>query len=260
MSDLPPEAAERLGPYYVYALVDPVGGRIFYVGKGTRQRLLAHGREADLTVDEPRRSAKVRRIHGLRAAGLEPQLDVVRHGLSEQQAFEIEAALIDCLPDLLNAATGHGSVRGRDRLSEYVARYGATPVPDDAPPAVLIRLGRWKEQPEEIESGRWRAGNGYRPGMPVSELVDATRAWWKMSPASVGQRDIEHAVAVHEGVTRAVMKIGDWTQRDDGRWAFAAEPIEEGPVFDAWIGNVGRRVAFVAAAQNPIYYWPPATA
>ena len=241
MNDLPPEAAERLGPYYVYALTDPLGGDIFYVGKGTGERLLAHGREADLTVDEPRQSAKVRRIHDLRAAGHEPQLDLVRHGLSEEQAFEIEAALIDCLPDLLNAATGHGAHRGRDQLSEYVARYGATPVPDHAPPAVLIRLSRWKDRPEEIESGVWRAGNGYRPAMTVNELMDATRAWWRMSPDSVEQRGIEHAVAVHEGVTRAVMKIGDWKQRDDGRWAFAAEPIEEGPIFDAWIGDVGRR-------------------
>jgi len=40
---LPPEVAERLGPFYVYLLVDPRTDRPFYVGKGTGQRLLAHG-------------------------------------------------------------------------------------------------------------------------------------------------------------------------------------------------------------------------
>ena len=43
---LPPEVAERMGPFYVYALVDPRDDAVFYVGKGTGQRLLSHGREA----------------------------------------------------------------------------------------------------------------------------------------------------------------------------------------------------------------------
>jgi len=60
--DLPLEAAERLGPYYVYVLVDPTDESVFYVGKGSKQRLLAHGREADLSVDEKPRSSEVRRI------------------------------------------------------------------------------------------------------------------------------------------------------------------------------------------------------
>jgi len=44
--DLPREAAEHLGPYYVYVLVDPTDESVFYVGEGSKQRLLAHGREA----------------------------------------------------------------------------------------------------------------------------------------------------------------------------------------------------------------------
>ena len=38
---LPPEVAERLGPYYVYALIDPRDDSIFYIGKGTGLRLLS---------------------------------------------------------------------------------------------------------------------------------------------------------------------------------------------------------------------------
>lgn len=33
--DLPLEAAELLGPYYVYVLVDPTDESVFYVGKGS---------------------------------------------------------------------------------------------------------------------------------------------------------------------------------------------------------------------------------
>ena len=255
-TQLPAEAAERLGPYYVYVLIDPTDDTIFYVGKGSRQRLLAHGREADLTVDERPRSAKVRRIRQIRQAGGEPRIDVIRHGLDEGAALLVEAALIDTLEGLTNAVDGHGAERGRKPLSEYVAEYGAPPVAADAPPVVLIRLSRWRDMDEEIEPGVWRRGNGYYPDMHLDELVDATRAWWKISPRSVHQRQIRHAVAVHNGVTRAIMQIGGWTRRDDGRQAFAATAVLKGAEFDAWVGPVGRRVPFTTASQNPIVYWP----
>jgi hypothetical protein len=36
------------------------------------------------------------------------------------------------------------------------------------------------------------------------------------------------------------MEIGSWTQRDDGRWAFTATPVLDGPMFDTWVGPVGK--------------------
>lgn len=255
-TDLPVEVAERLGPYYVYVLVDPRDECVFYVGKGSKQRLRAHGREAGLTPEENPKSAKVRRIRAIRAAGSEPRVDVVRHGLDEAQALLVEAALIDALDGLVNVVDGHGSEQGREPLSEYVARYGAPPVANDAPPVVLIRVGRWREMREEMEPGVWRRGNGYWPGISLQELVDSARGWWKINPVSIERRGIVHAVAVYDGVTRAVLKIGEWTQRNDGRRAFAATSILDGPTFDAWVGPLGKRVTFVVAARNPVTYWP----
>ena len=93
--------------------------------------------------------------------------------------------------------------------------------------------------------------------MPLDELVDATRAWWRINPERVEREDIRFAVAVHGGVTRAVMVIGDWIQRADGRWAFAATPLLDGPVYDEWVGRIGRRMDFPRGSQNPVTYWPP---
>jgi uncharacterized protein len=231
--DLPLDVAERLGPYYVYVLVDPVDESVFYVGKGSKQRLLAHGREADLAVDSRRGSSKLHRIRAIRETGYEPRVDVVRHGLDESQALLVEAALIDSLDGLTNAADGHGATQGRKPLSEYVARYGAPPVDAGARAVVLIRLGRWREMDEEMELGVWRYGNGHRPGISQQELIDSARVWWKISPTSIQRRGIHHAVAVYDGVTRLVMEIGSWTQREDGRRAFTATPILDGPIFDA---------------------------
>jgi len=253
---LPPEVAERLGPFYVYVLVDPRTDRPFYVGKGTGQRLLAHGIEADLGGEIRTDSAKLRQIRDIRTGAVEPRIDIVRHGLSEDEAFLVEAALIDCLDDLTNAVVGHGSERDRRSIVEYATIYGADPVPSDAPPAVLIRLSRWTELQEELEPGVWRGGSGYRPAMTQVELADTTRAWWKISADRVTRDGFTYAVSVFEGVTRAVMEIGDWTQRTDGRRAFTATPILSGAVHEAWVGQFGRRVNFASNSQNPITYWP----
>ena len=72
--------------------VDPRSAEIFYVGKGTSERLLHHGREADFAADGRAGSAKVRRIREIRASGMEARHDVVRQGLSEPEALLVEAA------------------------------------------------------------------------------------------------------------------------------------------------------------------------
>ena len=254
---LPTEILERIGPYYVYVLVDPRTESIFYVGKGTGQRLLAHGDEALLKADPGPRSGKVSRIHDIRAAGLEPRIDVVRHGLDEDDAFQVEGALIDSLGGLTNAVRGHGAERGRESLDELKRRYGAEALDDDAPPVLLIRLSAWKDQVEEIEPGTFREGHGFKEGMTPDELLQSARAWWaNISPAGAQRRGIRHAVAVHRGITRAVMEIGEWIQRGN-RWAFAATSLTDGPVHDAWVGPLGRRVEFKRGSQSPATYWPP---
>ena len=256
---LPAEVVERIGPYYVYILVDPTNDSIFYVGKGTGQRLLAHGYEAMLKADPGPRSSKVARIREIRAAGHEPRIDVVRHGLREDEALLVEAALIDCLAGLTNKVAGHGAAVGRTSLAELVRRYGATPIDPGASSVILVRLGPWKDDYEEIEPGTFRPGHGYREGMTPEEVAQSTRAWWaNISPANIERRGIRHAVAVHDGVTRGVMVMGNWTRRGTRR-AFAATPLTVGPVYDEWVGPLGRRVPFARGSQSPVTYWPPAS-
>lgn len=262
MVEMPPEVGAAIGPYYVYALIDPRGDTIFYVGKGTGQRLLAHGWEAHMAADGRRHSEKIERIKAIRRAGLEPRIDVMRHGIvDEDDAFMVEAVLIDCLgiDNLTNKPRGHGVEKGRYTLDELVRRYGAPRFQIDAPPALLVRLGYWQDEKVEIEPGHYRSGYGYRDGMTDVEMGDSVRAWWNISPGSVKARKTEYAVAVHEGITRGVFKIGEnWIQRDDGRWAFDVARIADGAVFESWVGPLGRRVSdhFRQGNQNPIRYYP----
>ena len=87
---LPPGVAEKLG-HYVYLYIHPDTGEPFYVGKGKGERVLAH-------LTDTRDSEKTRRIAELRETGRQPKLEILAHGLAnEETAFRVEAAVIDAL-------------------------------------------------------------------------------------------------------------------------------------------------------------------
>jgi hypothetical protein len=245
--------AAKLG-YYVYVLVDPRDEAVFYVGKGQGSRFLAHETEA---VHSTGKSAKTDRIRDILASGFRPRVDIVRHGLADEStALLVEGAVIDALsPGLTNAVAGHGD--GRQPLDELKVLYAAPALSSDVSPAVMVRLSQWESAPHEIEPGYMRREHGWRNGMSLTELADSTRAWWKISPESARRRGAQHAVAVFEGVTRGVFKIGDWIEpREDGRRAFSATPVTAGDVYAAYVGIVGKRLPTTRGSQNPITYWP----
>ena len=241
MSDLtiPPEVADKLG-YYVYLYVDPRTDEPFYVGKGLKRRILAH-------LDETRDSFKLRTIRELQEAGLEPRLEVLTHGLqNEETAFRIESAIIDLLGlgALTNQVRGWKSVQfGRLPLRELISYYAAEPVVI-ADAALLIRINRQ-----------------YRHNMSPQELYEATRGVWR-----VGKRreDAAFAMSVFEGIVKEVFEIESWhpagttpyETRDDvnreGRWEFRgaiAEDAIRSRYFDRKVSDY-----FTKGAQSPVVY------
>lgn len=199
---LRPEVAARLG-YYVYAYVDPRNAQIFYVGKGCRARALAH-------LDESGESAKNARIADLQAAGLQPQIDILAHGIAnEETALRIEAAVIDALwPDktLTNKVRGFQSLElGRVPLSELEFQYAAKPV-SISEPCLLIRINQL-----------------YRPGMPPLALYEATRGIWTCAPPR--RDEARFAFAVYEGVVREVYAIHSW--HPAGTLDYQTRPLED---------------------------------
>lgn len=81
--------------YYVYALVDPVVGDVFYIGKGRGSRAKHHWREwqrGRVTNDE-----KHERISLIAAFGATPQILFLESGLTEVHALDTEAAFIGAI-------------------------------------------------------------------------------------------------------------------------------------------------------------------
>ena len=184
---LRPEVAAKLG-YYVYVYVDPRNGEIFYVGKGRRDRVYAH-------MKETRNSAKRRRIRAICAKkGRKPRIDILAHGITDQQAvLRVEAAVIDALgleEQLTNEIRGQGAAKwGRTPLAELEFQYAAKPT-TVTDPCILIR-------PNQL----------YRTGMSKQELYEATRGIWKMG---LRRKKAVYAMAVYEGVVRQVYRIFRW--------------------------------------------------
>lgn len=78
--------------FYVYELVDPRDGAVFYVGKGQGKRVRQHVRDA--ARGRIGNSAKHARIAAILAAGAKPQELIVATFDDEDDALEHEADLI----------------------------------------------------------------------------------------------------------------------------------------------------------------------
>ena len=214
MLTIPRDVARKLR-YYVYLYADPRSARPFYVGKGKGARALVH-------LDAYGPSRKARTLRSLRRAKIEPRIDVLAHGLKDEEtAFRIEAAVIDALGPggLANEMRGWRSLElGRMPLRDLVTHYRAKPV-TVVHPALVIRINQL-----------------YRYGMSGREMYEATRGVWRVDPRRAGRA--RYAFAVFEGVVRAVYEVRGWhpagstvyrTRTPDdvdvpGRWEFVGHP------------------------------------
>jgi len=217
-NNLSPYMKEKLG-HYVYLYVNPFDGKIFYVGKGQKDRVISH-------LDDTEESKKVRMIKKIRQAGKEPLIEILAHQLpSESAALRIEAAVIDTigLENLTNNNEGwHWDVPGRDTLEAMIALYEAKPV-KIVDPVILIRINR-----------------KYYSTMSADELYEVTRGIWKVAPK---RNKARFAFAVYKQVVREVYAIQNWfpagttpysyrdgkadAKKHPGRWEFTGTLADE---------------------------------
>lgn len=81
--------------FYVYALVDPRDKRIFYIGKGKDNRVYDHARDA--VRDGNPEALKLSTIREILHEEKQVEYYVLRHNLTENEAYLVESTLIDLL-------------------------------------------------------------------------------------------------------------------------------------------------------------------
>lgn len=176
---------EQLG-FYVYSLTDPRTNKVFYIGKGCGQRIFMHVQDA---LKDSRKSDKLDLIREIHDAGLEVEHCVIRHGMSEESAFEVEAAMIDFHPELTNAVKGHGVYRGPQSAQELDIKYAAEEADLDGVKVMIIKINK---------------------SFGKLSTWDATRFSWVVNPVIAMQADIVLGVA--NGIIRGVYVPEKWVK------------------------------------------------
>ena len=131
---------------YVYALFDPLEDRPFYIGKGRGNRVFQHVEGAILEDKESNKYEKIREIRA-RAQNNRVKHTVIRHGMSDEVAFEVESALIDLAnrtgANLTNEVTGHNSIEsGMMSTDDIIRKYNAQPLNELHHSVVIININK----------------------------------------------------------------------------------------------------------------------
>lgn len=222
---------------YVYLYVDPFNEEVFYIGKGKGNRLFSHLSDISDT-------KKVDRIARIRRKGKEPQIELLRYGLSDSEAGLVEASVIDLVGKsrLTNQISGfHQYSFGRINFQDLISMLSPKKV-TIRHKAILITINKL-----------------YRSNMTSEELYEATRGIWRVSETR--KNKAEYCMAVYQGVVREVYLIEKWHPagtlkyktrdasgfKNSDRWEFSGSVAYD--IRDKYVGfSVGK------SGQNPIRY------
>ncbi len=190
-------ALEQLKGFYVYALVDPRVNKVFYVGKGTGNRVFFHEKESGKSPASEK--AKLQRIREIEGDGFEVKRVIVNWGLTESEAFVAEASLINFMKlvstdTLTNVVSGH-HVHEALTVEDFEVMYGAETLrPEDIRHNIMVI----------------KINKLYRRDMSPEELYNAVRGHWRASLKTIRRKNIEYVFGVYNQLIVAVYKPDEW--------------------------------------------------
>ena len=226
-----------LGDYYVYGLIDPRSKQIFYIGKGTKNRVFEHEKESLGSPDSEK--LKLKTIADIKNAGFEVEKIIINSNLTEEEAFAAEVLSVD----------------------EYERINGAAPLEekDIRHKILVIKINRL-----------------YQKGMDEKVLYDAVRGVWRASKEKVKTIEYVFGVynslivAVYKPSEWFVCKEAKdrlprqdivLTPKTENRLFFVDVRYEQGLPLDEnesfYIGKSIAGLKLNQSAQNPITYLYP---
>lgn len=222
--------------YYVYRLIDPRTYQTFYVGKGCGNRVFQHCKNAKYIIateqKEDEISLKVEQIHEIQSAGKEVIHMIHRWGLTENEAYEVEAALIDCYFGLTNIQSGHDSERGMINAEDLEKLFGVSEYTEPNEDYVIIKTTQ-----ETID---------YNNG----SIYDATRECWRANIQKASQ--YKYVLSVVKGIVREVFEVDNWHSTGT-RIGFSGK-VSQNPNLRALVGMLLPEQYRSKGAANPLMY------
>lgn len=223
MSQFSQKTKEEL-QYYVYVLVDPRTDKIFYVGKGIDDRIFAH---LDCAVKNDTESDKLNTIRAIYEGGDQVKHYIVRHGLTEGEAFIVESVLIDLLtcsefPSvavLSNIVAGHRQWdKGIKTVEELEILYACQPLLEGDIEHNIMTINVNKT---------YNIKSDYHPN-----IYEATRKSWKLNEHRAKQ--VEFVMSEYRGVIRAIFRPVKWIKVGD-RWMFEGVEVTDKAITDLYL-------------------------
>lgn len=199
------KAIEELG-YYVYSLIDPRNNKIFYIGKGCGNRVFQH---CEAALQENEESLKLNLIRDIISSGAKVEHYIIRHKLTEKEAFQIESVLIDFLTYpkfntermLTNIVSGHHHWdEGIKTVNEISSIYDCEKI-KIAPNERLLLVSLNRTFKDAKVSGTDRR----------ADIYEKTRKYWRIAKSRASQ--INYVLGVYHGIVRSVLKVEgyEWT-------------------------------------------------
>lgn len=216
---------------YVYALVDPRDNRIFYVGKGTGNRVYQHAQAA---LSDDSQSLKLSTIREILSLRLEVKYYIIRHNLSEQEAYLVESSIIDLLTYkafnkeniLTNIVSGHHQWNEGIKTDEEINILYDCPKIEPIPGERLLLVSLNKSYKQSKASGVYLRSNDY----------ESARKYWKISPNKADK--IDYILGIYKGIVRIVIRVKgktlcsvaeDGTVFNKPRFAFDGDIVTDSP-------------------------------
>lgn len=216
---------------YVYALIDPRDNRIFYIGKGTGNRVYQHAQAA---ITEDSQSVKLSTIREIQNLGLTVRHYIIRHNLTEHEAYLVESTIIDLLTYpafnkeniLTNIVSGHHQWDEGIKTDEEINILYDCPKIEPIPGDKLLLVSLNKSYNQSKASGLYRRANDY----------ESARKYWAISPDKADK--IDYILGIYRGVVRIVIDVKnnypcevaeDGTVFKKPRFAFVGDVVQDSP-------------------------------
>lgn len=225
------DVCNKIG-YYVYRLVDPRNGQTFYVGKGINNRVFDHvgyaekllEEESDESKTEIEKILKLSTIHAIKDAGLEVIHIIQRWGMTEDEAFLVESAVMDCFPGLTNAQAGHDDEHGVINCNTLQVSLSSKEFeePENIENFMIIKV---KQSIVEDRRSRY----------------EATRRSWKINPNEASKHP--YILSVTDGIVKEIYYANKWEKvtegilEDIGRYQFEGYVVNNKKMRDRFLNK-----------------------